>query len=118
MNRETESLVSGGRKAVWVPHALLGATAIVALLASSGITVQAFVLVAVILVIALATGAMSVRGQNVAQLDTVAAMRRQMDEELVQERLKYVGGLDGVCVEVLPVWSSVLVRLTVPPLRL
>ncbi|MFH2135572.1 MAG: methyl-accepting chemotaxis protein [Pseudomonadota bacterium] len=106
MNRKTESPLGGERKAVWVPHVVLGVTAIVTLLASSGITVQAFALVAVIMVVALASGAMSVRGQKAAQLDTVAAMRRQMDEELAQERAKHVEGLGNVCIEVLPVWSN------------
>ncbi|GAB5606270.1 methyl-accepting chemotaxis protein [Sideroxyarcus sp. TK5] len=106
MNRETESLVGGRGNAVWLPHAMLGAAAILAVFASSGITGQAAMSAGVLLLVALATGAMSVRGQNASRLATVAALRRQMDEELVQERLKYVAGLDEVCGEVLPVWSG------------
>jgi methyl-accepting chemotaxis protein len=89
-----------------MPHAVLGVSAIIGLFVVAGARPLTFAVAAVLALVAVVSGVLSVSRQREAQLAVVAAMRRQMDEELAQERAKHVAGLDAVCVEVLPVWSG------------
>ncbi len=104
--KETQSVDGTKPAANVMPHAVMGAVSIAVLFALNGMQAETFWAAAGLLLIAVITGVQSVNKQRAAQRSTVAAMRRQMDEELERERAKHVSGLGEVCEEVMPVWSS------------
>ncbi|MDD2701040.1 MAG: methyl-accepting chemotaxis protein [Sideroxydans sp.] len=106
MMKDTNSVVGSKTTASVMPHAVMSIVSIVVLFAVNDMQPATFWAAAGLLLIAVVTGVLSVNKQRAALLAVVAVMRRQMDEELEQERAKHIAGLGEVCEEVIPVWSS------------
>lgn len=106
MTREINTVPGFKPTAIVMPHVLMGVVSIAGLFMLVGMQAATLGVAGGLLLVAVGSGLWSVKSQRAALLSTVALMRRQMDEELEQERAKHIAGLDEVCEEVMPIWSS------------
>jgi methyl-accepting chemotaxis protein len=108
MNGVAQSMTRNNQMRMVVPQAVLGLSGVAGAIFLGGFSLPALGLSVLLAVLTFVAITLSISAAKQAVQQSEASLRAQFSEELEQERAKYVNGLDGLCVDVLPVWSNQL----------
>ncbi|ADE11824.1 methyl-accepting chemotaxis protein [Sideroxydans lithotrophicus] len=96
----------GSYQRIAVPQVVLGLSGIVSVLVIGGTGALALAITGVLGLLSIAAVMLSVSSHKRILNESAAGMQLQFEHELGQERARHIDGLDGLCVDVLPVWSN------------
>ncbi|MBI5005504.1 MAG: methyl-accepting chemotaxis protein [Nitrosomonadales bacterium] len=106
MDSVLHSRKGAGKPGVIAPLVLLGLLEVVGIIAVGGSGWPVVILTAVLLLSTFAAAVFAISSHERTLQASLAGMRNHYEAELTRQRNQQVGGLDSLCVDVLPVWSN------------